>query len=160
MTAYASMIDMRAVVQRISRGEVRIEGSIVGRAGKGLMVLVGFNHDDVTLEQGKRYITDKVLNLRIFEDEEGKMNKSVQDVDGDLLIVPNFTLYGDCRKGRRPGFSGGAPADKARDLFSEFVDELKGLYPRTESGIFQADMAVEIINDGPVTLILDSDKLL
>ena len=152
--------DMRAIVQRISRGEVRVENEVVGKAGKGFMVLVGFNHDDADSQAGLQYILDKVLNLRVFEDEQGKMNLSVKDVNGDLLIVPNFTLYGDCRKGRRPGFSGGAPAVVAEKLFHTFVEKLRSAYPKVETGIFQADMAVDIINDGPVTLILDSDRIL
>lgn len=151
---------MRAVVQRISQGEVRVDGQTVGRAGKGLMVLVGFNHEDVTSAVGKQYILDKILHLRIFEDEQGKMNLSVQDIKGDLLIVPNFTLYGDCRKGRRPGFSSGAAVSEAGTLYEQFIKELNGLYEKVESGIFQATMDVDIINDGPVTLILDSDRII
>jgi len=150
---------MRAVVQRISRGEVRVNSKIVGKVHKGLMVLVGFGPEDAGSHKGMTYINDKILNLRVFEDGEGKMNLSVQDIDGDLLIVPNFTLYGDCRKGRRPGFSGGASADVARDLFTTFVGDLRQVYPKVASGIFQADMAVDIVNDGPVTLLLDSNKL-
>lgn len=150
---------MRAVVQRISRGEVRVNNQVVGKAHKGLMVLVGFEPEDTESQKGMVYIKDKILNLRVFEDEAGKMNLSVQDIDGDLLIVPNFTLYGDCRKGRRPGFSSGASADRARDLFATFMNELSQVYPKVASGIFQADMAVDIVNDGPVTLLLDSNKL-
>lgn len=150
---------MRAVVQRISRGEVRVNNQVVGKAQKGLMVLVGFEPEDTESQKGMVYIKDKILNLRVFEDEAGKMNLSVQDIDGDLLIVPNFTLYGDCRKGRRPGFSSGASADRARDLFATFMNELSQVYPKVASGIFQADMAVDIVNDGPVTLLLDSNKL-
>lgn len=151
---------MRAVVQRIRSGDVRVSDVVVGRAGQGLMVLVGFSQEDVTSEAGLQYILDKMINLRIFEDQDDKMNLSVKDVEGDLLIVPNFTLYGDCRKGRRPGFSAGASAQAARILFENFVEAVKQVHPKTEAGVFQADMAVSIVNDGPVTLILDSDKIL
>lgn len=149
---------MRAIVQRIARGEVRVDGEVVGKAGKGFMVLVGFNHADTESDKGLDYICDKVTNLRVFTDCEGKMNLSVRDIDGDLLIVPNFTLYGDCRKGRRPSFVGSVGAEEASELFKKFVMKLKKVYDKVETGIFQADMAVDIINDGPVTLILDSDK--
>lgn len=151
---------MRAVVQRISSGQVRVEDQVVGQAGQGLMVLVGFSKSDQASLDGQRYMVDKLLNLRIFEDQDQKMNLSVKDIDGDLLIVPNFTLYGDCRKGRRPGFSAGAPVDGAKGLFEDFLKTIKALHPKTASGIFQVDMAVSIVNDGPVTLILDSDKIL
>ncbi len=151
---------MRAVVQRISKGEVRVDEQVVGSAGMGLMILVGFNKEDVTSDTGIHYIMEKCLNLRVFEDEKGKMNLSLQDIDGDLLIVPNFTLYGDCRKGRRPGFSDGAPVDAAKTLFESFVEVVRQRHQKVATGIFQADMAVDIINDGPVTLILDSDRIL
>ena len=151
---------MRAIVQRISLGEVRVDDLVVGKAEVGLMVLVGFNHEDIKSDKGLKYIQDKILNLRIFDDDQGKMNLSIQDIEGDLLIVPNFTLYGDCRKGRRPGFSDGAPVEAARKLYDKFLIELLTAYTSVASGIFQADMAVDIINNGPVTLVLDSDKIL
>lgn len=150
---------MRAIVQRISRGEVCIDDVVVGKADKGIMLLVGFNHEDLISDKGLDYIRDKVINLRIFQDEEGKMNLSLKDIQGDLLIVPNFTLYGDCRKGRRPSFILSAGADEARLLFDSFVEKVKKVYNRVETGIFQGDMAVEIVNDGPVTIILDSEKI-
>lgn len=150
---------MRAIVQRITQGEVRVENRVVGSAGKGLMVLVGFNKADITSESGLDYMCDKVSELRIFEDHVGKMNLSVRDIDGDLLIVPNFTLYGDCRKGRRPSFAASASTDEALSLYKSFVKKLKKVYDKVETGVFQADMAVDIINDGPVTLILDSEKI-
>lgn len=151
---------MRAIVQRISKGEVRVDGQVVGKAKKGFMVLVGFNHEDTSSDHGLKYIMDKLLNLRIFEDEEGKMNLSIQDVSGEFLIVPNFTLYGDCRKGRRPSFINSAKSEEAITLFDRFVYDLKKVYDKVETGIFGADMAVDIINDGPVTLVLDSEKTL
>lgn len=153
-------VEMRAIVQRIKEGKVSVDGVVVGKASKGYMVLIGFNHGDIKDSTSRAYIQDKLLNLRIFEDDDGKMNLSIQDVEGDFLIVPNFTLYGDCRKGRRPGFSASAPAEKAEVLFDTFVNEMKLVYSKVETGIFQADMLVEIINDGPVTMILDSDRLL
>jgi D-tyrosyl-tRNA(Tyr) deacylase len=163
MISFVQIIEdklMRAIVQRIKEGQVIVNNNVVGAAGKGFMVLVGFNHEDVTDSNGAAYIMDKLLNLRIFEDLEGKMNLSIQDVEGDLLIVPNFTLYGDCRKGRRPSFSNSAPASNAERLFEDFVKQLKIAYPKVETGEFQADMLVHIVNDGPVTMILDSDRLL
>lgn len=150
---------MRAIVQRISQGEVRIDNQVAGKAEVGMLVLVGFNHADLQSEHGLTYIQDKVLNLRIFEDDEGKMNLSIKDIKGDLLVVPNFTLYGDCRKGRRPSFCDAAPVGPASKLFEKFLLAISTEHTSVASGVFQADMAVDIINDGPVTLILDSDKL-
>lgn len=149
---------MRAIVQRISRGEVRVDGDVVGKANKGFLVLIGFHGSDFDNKKASDYIIDKLLHLRVFEDAEEKMNLSIQDIKGDLLIVPNFTLYGDCRKGRRPSFSNSANALQAADLFETFVETIREKYPQVETGIFQADMKVDIINDGPVTLLLDSDK--
>lgn len=151
---------MRAIVQRIQEGEVRVDDEVVGRAKHGFMVLVGFSHDDVTSDAGLKYICDKLVNLRVFEDSDGKMNLSVKDIEGDFLIVPNFTLYGDCRKGRRPSFAGSAKSHEAINLFEMFVNMLQKVYHKVETGVFGADMEVDIINDGPVTLILDSDKIL
>lgn len=151
---------MRAIVQRIKHGEVRVEDKVVGKAEHGFMVLIGFNHDDVTSDKGLQYICDKLINLRVFEDVDGKMNLSIKEINGDFLIVPNFTLYGDCRKGRRPSFAGSAKSEEAIELFAQFVIMLKKGYDKVETGIFGADMEVDIINDGPVTLLLDSDKIL
>ena len=149
---------MRAVLQRVSEASVTVDGQIIGEIGKGVMVLFGMlgTDDDKTIE----YMLEKVINLRIFEDEAGKMNLSLQDIQGELLIVPNFTLYGDTRKGRRPGFSSGAAPDVAAQLFERLCVKAKGMpIAKVETGQFQADMKVALVNDGPVTLLLDSEKL-
>ncbi len=148
---------MRAVIQRVSKASVLVDGSAVGRIDGGIMALVGFSpeDDDKTFE----YMLAKMMDLRIFQDSQGKMNLSVKDTGGGILIVPNFTLYGDCRKGRRPGYSTGAPSAVAEGYFSRFVGMAKNAYDKVESGIFQAEMAVQLVNDGPVTLLLDSEKV-
>ncbi|MGL4850157.1 MAG: D-aminoacyl-tRNA deacylase [Clostridium sp.] len=146
---------MRAVVQRVSKSSVSIDGEIVGEIGKGLNILVGIKEDD-TLEDLK-YIKDKMLNLRIFEDEMGKMNYSVKDIKGEVLIISQFTLYGDCRKGRRPSFSTAMTPSKAEILYEEFLKMVREeIY--IQCGKFGADMKVSINNDGPVTLLLESSK--
>ncbi|HEX3031029.1 MAG TPA: D-aminoacyl-tRNA deacylase [Bacillota bacterium] len=147
---------MRAVVQRVSRGKVTVADEVVGAIGPGLLVLVGVGTEDT--EADVRYMGDKLIGLRIFEDNEGKMNLSVSETGGEILLISQFTLYGDCRKGRRPGFSDAAPPDAANRLYLGLVEYLrtKGLVVAT--GRFQADMAVELVNDGPVTLLLDSRK--
>lgn len=147
---------MRAVIQRVRNASVEVEGESVANIGKGIMVLVGFLSDDD--RETYTYMLDKMINLRIFEDEADKMNLSVKDVDGEILIVPNFTLYGDCRKGRRPSYSGAAKPDEARSIFEAFVKAAEDKYPKVQKGIFQADMKVSLLNDGPVTLLLDSEK--
>jgi len=149
---------MRAVVQRCGYASVNVDGKIVGEVGKGIMLLIGFSPADD--EKSMDYILDKTIGLRIFTDENGKMNLSLKDIDGELLVVPNFTLYGDARKGRRPGFSDACPIEKANGLFENFMKkaEKQGL-KKVKSGIFQADMKVELLNDGPVTILLDSDRL-
>lgn len=149
---------MRAVVQRVTEASVTIDGQVVGEIGKGIMVLFGMlgTDTDTTIE----YMLDKVINLRIFEDENGKMNLSLMDIGGELLIVPNFTLYGDARKGRRPGYSGGAAPEIANDLFARLCAKAQTLgIKKVAQGQFQADMKVALVNDGPVTLLLDSEKL-
>lgn len=149
---------MRAVLQRVSEASVTVDGQVIGEIGKGIMVLFGMlgTDDDKTIE----YMLDKVINLRIFEDENGKMNLSLLDIGGELLIVPNFTLYGDTRKGRRPGYSGGAAPDVANDLFDRLCAKAKeSPVKKVATGQFQADMKVALINDGPVTLLLDSEKV-
>ncbi|MCL2699232.1 MAG: D-aminoacyl-tRNA deacylase [Defluviitaleaceae bacterium] len=148
---------MRAVVQRVSEARVVIDGKNVGEIGHGIMLLVGFAAEDSETEID--YIIDKTVNLRIFEDAGGKMNLSLADVDGGLLAVPNFTLYGDTRKGRRPGYSSGASPAIAGEIYNRFVEVLKSRYAKVETGVFQAEMKVELINDGPVTLLLDSGRL-
>lgn len=147
---------MRAVVQRVVRGSVTVEGNVVGEIGNGLVVLLGVGQGDTAGDAG--YLADKVANLRIFEDEQGKMNRSVLDTGGSVLAVSQFTLYGDCRKGRRPGFSEASPPDEARQLYEIFVKELEKLGLKVATGCFREHMTVEIINDGPVTLLLDSKK--
>ena len=148
---------MRAVLQRVQRGNVTVDGVVIGEIKKGIMVLFGMleSDDDKVIE----YMLDKVINMRIFEDEAGKMNLSLLDIEGELLIVPNFTLYGDARKGRRPGYSSGAAPAIANGIFDKLVAYAKTLpVKKVATGQFQADMKVEIVNDGPVTILLDSEK--
>lgn len=147
---------MRAVVQRVKYSSVKIEGTIVGEINKGLNVLLGIAKGD-TLEDVK-YLKEKIVNLRIFEDEDGKLNKSLIDVGGELLIVSQFTLYGDCRKGRRPNFMEALGGEEAKKLYEEFVFTCKEDIEKVSTGVFGGDMEVNIINDGPVTLLLDSSK--
>ena len=147
---------MRAVVQRVLEAAVRIEGEEVGRIGAGLLVLLGVGQGD-SLEDVD-FLAEKVVHLRVFPDAEDKMNRSLLDIGGGVLVVSQFTLWGDCRKGRRPSFAGAAPPDQARSLYESFVEKLRD-YPITvETGRFQEMMAVHLINDGPVTLLLDSRK--
>ena len=149
---------MRAVLQRVSEASVTVDGQVIGEIGKGVMVLFGMlgTDDDKTID----YMLDKIINLRIFEDENGKMNLSLLDIGGELLIVPNFTLYGDARKGRRPGYSGGAAPDVARDLFERLFAKAKETpVKKVAAGQFQAYMEVALVNDGPITLLLDSEKV-
>lgn len=149
---------MRAVIQRVSSSEVRIDNESVGKIGYGLNVLLGIKDDDT--EADMDYIINKLVNLRIFEDSDGKMNRSILDIDGELLLVSQFTLYGDCRKGRRPGFSRSGPVDEAEKKYAIFVEKLKmQAIKKIETGVFQAEMEVLIVNDGPVTLLLDSEKI-
>lgn len=148
---------MRAVVQLVAESHVTVEGQEVGRIGQGLMVLLGVEDGDT--EADSAYLVDKVCNLRIFEDAEGKMNLSVQDVGGSLLVVSQFTLLGDARKGRRPSFSNAARPEQANDLYEKFVAQCRGNGLTVETGQFQTHMVVRIDNDGPVTLLLDSKKL-
>ncbi len=147
---------MRAVVQRVKSSAVTIDGQEVARISKGLNVLLGVGPEDG--EEDVRWLADKIVNLRIFEDEAGKMNRSVLDIGGELLLVSQFTLFGDCRHGRRPGFSAAAPPELAVPLYEKFKAELKRLGLSPQCGVFQADMLVDIANDGPVTLLLDSKK--
>jgi len=148
---------MRAVIQRVSASEVRINKASVGKIAHGLNVLLGIKEDDT--EADMDYIINKLINLRIFEDAEGKMNRSILDVDGELLLVSQFTLYGDCRKGRRPGFTRSGPVDQAEKKYDVFIEKLKNQpIKKIETGVFQAEMEVLIVNDGPVTLLLDSEK--
>lgn len=148
---------MRAVIQRVTASEVRIDNETVAKIAHGLNVLLGIKDDDT--EADMDYIINKLVNLRMFEDEDGKMNRSILDVEGELLVVSQFTLYGDCRKGRRPGFTRSGPVDVAEKKYDIFVDKLKRQpIKKIETGVFQAEMEVVIVNDGPVTLLLDSEK--
>lgn len=147
---------MRAVVQRVSSSNVKVNGEVIGSIGRGLNVLIAISNDD-TIEDLK-YIKDKIANLRIFEDENDKMNFSVLDVKGELLIISQFTLYGDCRKGRRPNFMNAKGGEEAKVLYLKFVEMLKETGLNVQTGEFGADMKVDIQNDGPVTLLLDSTK--
>ncbi|MGL4761638.1 MAG: D-aminoacyl-tRNA deacylase [Sarcina sp.] len=147
---------MRAVVQRVTSSKVIVDGIIVGEIGKGFNVLLGISRED-TLEDLK-YIKDKVINLRVFEDENDKLNLSLKDVGGELLLISQFTLYGDCRKGRRPNFMAAQGGIEAKKLYDTFVDMCKEENIKVETGVFGADMKVSIENDGPVTLLLESKK--
>ncbi|HLU66887.1 MAG TPA: D-aminoacyl-tRNA deacylase [Kofleriaceae bacterium] len=148
---------VRAVVQRVSRAQVTVEGQVVGRIGRGLLVLVGAGAGDG--EADVQYVIDKVANLRIFPDEQGKMNRSVLDVGGGVLAVSQFTLYGDARKGRRPAFVGALEPGAAEALYDRLVAGLRAAgVAEVATGVFRAHMEVELINDGPVTILLDSTR--
>jgi D-tyrosyl-tRNA(Tyr) deacylase len=149
---------MKLVLQRVSNANVVIEGKEVAKISKGLLVLVGIGKD--TNEEGMKFLAEKVMNLRIFQDDEGKMNLSILDVKGEILLVSQFTLYADCRKGRRPSYTDAASPDEAKKMYERFVEILKEIYPyKVESGIFQAMMDVTLCNAGPVTIILDGEEL-
>lgn len=148
---------MRAVVQRVTRASVKVGDETVGEIGNGLVVLVGIARDDTKVEAA--YLVDKVTNLRIFDDDEGKMNVSVKDVKGGLLIVSQFTLYGDVRRGLRPSWVDAAPPEVAEPLYDFFVRQARSSVDNVATGKFQAMMQVELVNDGPVTILLDSNKL-
>lgn len=147
---------MRCVVQRVSKGKVSIKNETIGEIEKGLVTLLGVGHDDSS--DDVNYLVDKVLNLRVFEDEEGKMNLSLLDINGDLLVVSQFTLFADCRRGRRPSFVDAAPPKLAEKLYEEFIRKALQSGLRVETGQFGAEMNLEIHNDGPVTILLDSKK--
>ena len=144
---------MRAVVQRVSSSKVTVEGEVTGEINKGLLVLLGVTHEDTSKDVD--YIIDKVLNLRIFEDENEKMNLSLKDVGGELLIVSQFTLYGDCSQGNRPSFIEAARPEEANPLYEYFCNQCELNNIEVQKGIFGADMKVELINDGPVTIIIE-----
>jgi D-tyrosyl-tRNA(Tyr) deacylase len=147
---------MRAVVQRVSRARVTVEGRVTGEIGAGLMILLGVGREDSSAVAAS--MAERVANLRIFEDEQGKMNRSLLDVKGEALVVSQFTLYGDARGQRRPSVLAAAPPVKAAALYEEFNVALRGLGVSVATGIFQAMMSVELVNEGPVTILLDSDK--
>ena len=147
---------MRGVIQRVSCAQVTVENQVVGKIGLGLLVLLGVGQQDT--QAAAAYLAEKIAGLRIFEDAAGKMNLNLADVGGEVLAVSQFTLYGDCRKGRRPGFATAAPPEKARDLYQYFIEQLKQRQIPVACGIFQAAMEVKLTNSGPVTLLLDSEK--
>ena len=147
---------MRAVVQRVSSSKVTVDGQVTGEINKGLLVLLGVTHEDTSKDVD--YIIDKTLNLRIFEDENEKMNLSLKDIGGELLVVSQFTLYGDCRKGRRPSFSSAARPEVATKLYEEFIERVKAEGIKVGTGQFGAHMMVDLTNDGPVTILLDSSR--
>lgn len=147
---------MRAVIQRVSQASVVVAEETVGAIEQGLMVLLGVAQGDISKDAA--YLAEKTAGLRIFEDNDGKMNRSVEDIDGGILVVSQFTLLGDCRKGRRPGFTDAAPPELADTLYEEYVDALRKRGVTVATGVFRADMQVALINDGPVTIMLDSRK--
>ena len=147
---------MRAVLQRVSRATVRVNGQTSGEIGPGLLILLAVGQGDTSKEAD--YLLDKIVKLRIFEDAEGKMNLSLLDVDGELLVISQFTLYADCRKGRRPSFTDAGPPGEAQKLYDYFVAAARTRGVKVATGIFQAVMEVELVNSGPVTILLDSSK--
>ena len=147
---------MRAVVQRVSRARVTVEGRVTGEIASGVMILLGVGREDTSAIAAS--MAEKVANLRIFEDDQGKMNRSLLDVNGSALVVSQFTLYGDARGQRRPSFISAAPPEKAKALYEEFTLAMQNLGIRVSTGIFQAIMSVELVNEGPVTILLDSEK--
>lgn len=148
---------MRAVVQRVSKAKVTVEGNVVGGIGKGILVLLGVGTEDD--DNDMNYLAEKILNLRIFEDDNDKMNLSLLDIKGELLVVSQFTIYGDARKGRRPNFMNAAPPNTAKDMYERFTELCKEQGIRVETGAFGEHMDVELVNDGPVTILLDSKKV-
>ena len=147
---------MRAVVQRVSRAKVTVSGEITGEIGRGLLVLLGVGAGDSRADAD--YLAEKIAGLRIFEDADGKMNLSVAEIAGTLLVVSQFTLYGDARRGKRPSFDAAAPPQAARELYEYFVEKIRAAGLRCETGRFQEMMRVELVNEGPVTILLDSGK--
>lgn len=148
---------MRGVVQRVLEARVKVDGQVVGQIEQGLVVLLGVAEGDT--EADLKYLVEKTIHLRIFEDDDGKMNRSVIDVGGSILAISQFTLLGDCRKGRRPSFISAAKPEEANTMYESYVQRVREQGVAVETGIFQADMKVHLVNDGPVTLVLDSTKL-
>jgi D-tyrosyl-tRNA(Tyr) deacylase len=148
---------MRAVVQRVSSSSVTVDGEVVGQIGRGFLVFLGVEESDS--ETDVVYMAQKIAGLRVFEDSAGKMNLALNDVGGEMLVVSQFTLLGDCRKGRRPSFVAAARPDQANELYESFVAEIRGQGINAATGRFQAHMDVQLVNDGPVTLLIDSNKL-
>ncbi|MCS7174454.1 D-aminoacyl-tRNA deacylase [Pseudothermotoga sp.] len=147
---------MRAVVQRVHNASVSVDGKLVGQINAGLLVYLGVGKNDT--EKDVEWMCDKIANLRIFEDSNGKMNLSLLQVNGELLVISQFTLYGDCRRGRRPSFDEAAPPEIGEKLYEMFIEKMKQQVKRVEKGIFGAHMEVESMNDGPVTILLDSER--
>lgn len=147
---------MRAVVQRVKNSSVTVDGKVIGKIEKGFNVLLGISKADT--KEDLLYIRDKILNLRVFEDAEDKLNLSLLDVKGEVLVISQFTLYGDCRKGRRPNFMNAMAGTEAKNLYEEFITLMKESGLKIECGEFGAHMSVDIVNDGPVTILLDSEK--
>jgi D-tyrosyl-tRNA(Tyr) deacylase len=148
---------MRAVVQRVTRASVKVNGELTGKIAEGLLVLLGVAQEDA--ESDAEYLAEKITGLRIFEDEQGKMNRSVVDIGGAVLAVSQFTLFGDVRKGKRPSFDAAARPERAQTLYEYFVERIRALGLHCETGRFQQIMEVELVNQGPVTILLDSKKL-
>lgn len=148
---------MRAVIQRVKHSSVTVDGKILGEIGNGLLVLLGVTHTDT--EKEVNWMASKVKDLRIFEDAEGKMNLGLEDIKGELLVISQFTLYGNCIKGRRPGFTEAARPDLAEPLYEKFLEKCRSFGIKTECGGFGADMKVELLNDGPVTMIIDTKDI-
>jgi len=147
---------MRAVIQRVSRAKVEVEARLTGQIGKGLLVLLGVGRGDSPKEAD--HLLEKIINLRIFEDSQGKLNLSLLDIRGELMVISQFTLYADCRKGRRPSFTDAAPPETAKALYEYFLQRAKSTGLGTAAGVFQAMMEVELVNSGPVTILLDSSR--
>ena len=148
---------MRIILQRVKEARVEVDSEVIGQIGKGVLILLGAGKEDT--QQDVEYLVEKILGLRIFEDESGKMNLSVTDIGGELLVVSQFTLYGDCRKGRRPSFDKAAPPEVAESLYNHFVERIRDFGVPVKTGKFRAMMDVHLVNWGPVTLMLDSKKL-
>ena len=148
---------MRVVVQRVKHSSVAVDGNIVGKINEGLLILLGIKNGDT--EKDVTWLANKVVSLRIFEDENGKMNKELKEINGSILLISQFTLYGDCVKGKRPSFIEAAKPEIAIPLYEKFIDTLKNQGINVETGIFGADMKVELLNDGPVTIVLDSEEM-
>ena len=148
---------MKFIVQRVNKSQVEVEEKIVGKIDKGFMVLIGITHNDT--KEIADFLVRKLINLRVFEDENGKMNKSLKDVNGSLLLVSQFTLYADCSSGNRPSFTDAAKPDFANELYEYIIEECKKVIPVVERGSFGADMKVSLLNDGPFTIVLDSEQI-